>query len=89
MTDRPAMIRERLQALEPVSIEVVDDSARHAGHEGAKSGGGHYNVQIVSPQFEGKSLIERHRLVYDAIGDMMQKEIHALSIRALTPGEAG
>ncbi len=86
---RVGMIRERLtQALRPERLEIVDETARHAGHEGARSGGGHYIVTIVSPLFEGKRLIERHRMVYDALGEAMQKEIHALSIKALAPGEA-
>lgn len=88
MTDRVKMIRERLMAaLAPCKIDIEDDSARHAGHEGAKSGGGHFNVYIVSDQFDGMSLIERHRAVYAAMGDAMQTEIHALSIEARTPAE--
>ncbi len=91
MTDpsnRVALLRSRLTAaLAPVELEIVDDSARHAGHEGARSGGGHYNVRIVSEVFEGKSPLERHRLVYDAVGDTMNREVHALSIRAYTPAE--
>ncbi len=92
MTD-PSNRVERLRgrigdALAPVELEIVDDSARHAGHEGAKSGGGHFNLRIVSKAFEGKSPIERHRLVYGAIGDAMHRDVHALSIRAYTPEEA-
>lgn len=88
MTGRVEMIRDRLTAaLKPEKIEIEDDSARHAGHEGAKSGGGHFNVYIVSEKFDGMSLIERHRAVYAAMGDAMQSEIHALSIRARTPAE--
>jgi len=87
--ERVNMIRERINAsLHPTALEIVDDSAKHAGHAGARSGGGHFNVSIVSDEFEGKSLIQRHRMVYDALGDAMQKEIHALSINARTPGEA-
>lgn len=86
---RVAMIRERLTtALAPISLEIQDDSHKHAGHAGARSGGGHFNVQIVSDAFDGKSLIQRHRLVYEALGDAMQNEIHALSITAVTPDEA-
>jgi BolA protein len=59
----------------------------HAGHEGAKSGGGHYRLRIVSPFFTGKSTVARHRLVYDALGDLMRHKIHALSIKSLTPEE--
>ena len=85
-TDRIAMIRERLtRELQPTALEIIDESAKHAGHAGAASGGGHYIVTIVSPVFENKTLIQRHRLVYDAVGDMMHSEIHALSIQAKTP----
>ena len=87
-TDRLAMIRSRLtQALQPTSLEIIDESARHAGHAGAASGGGHYIVHIVSAAFQDKSPIQRHRLVYDAVGDMLHTEIHALSIQAETPQE--
>ncbi len=81
-------IRERLQAaLAPVEMKLDDDSAAHAGHAGAASGGGHYNLRIVSLQFEGLKLVTRHRLVYDSVHDMMHKEIHALAITALAPSE--
>ena len=85
---RVAMIRERLsEALAPEDIDVEDVSHEYAGHEGAKSGGGHFNVLIVSDAFVGKSPLKRHRMVYDALGDAMKQEIHALSIRAYTPEE--
>ncbi|MDH4274983.1 MAG: BolA family transcriptional regulator [Gammaproteobacteria bacterium] len=85
--DRAAYIEERLTtALSPVKIEIVDDSHRHAGHASAR-GGGHFQVTIVSAAFSGKSLIQRHRLVYDALQDAMRDEIHALSIKAYTPDE--
>ncbi len=88
MTDRVTMIRERLtQALAPDQIDVQDDSAQHAGHAGAQSGGGHYTVVIVSSRFTGKSLVERHRMIYDALGEAMRHDIHALVIRARAPGE--
>jgi BolA protein len=88
MSDRVTMIRERLTtALEPTRLEIVDQSAAHAGHEGAKDGGGHYVVTIVSAAFTGLPLIKRHRLVYGAVGDAMKDEIHALSIRAYAPDE--
>jgi BolA protein len=81
-------IRERLQAaLAPQEMTLEDDSAAHAGHAGAASGGGHYNLRIVSLQFEGLKLVTRHRLVYDSVHDMMHKEIHALAITALAPSE--
>jgi BolA protein len=74
-------------ALSPVELTLEDDSALHAGHAGAASGGGHYNVRIVSLQFEGLKLVTRHRLVYDSVHDMMHNEIHALAITALAPSE--
>ncbi|AEF99679.1 BolA family protein [Methylomonas methanica] len=80
-------IKQKLQdALKPDLIEIIDHSAAHAGHAGNK-GGGHYNVTIVSEQFEGKSLVQRHQLIYQIMGDMMKDEIHALGINALTPTE--
>jgi BolA protein len=80
-------MRERLAVLDPVAIEIADDSAKHAGHAGARSGGGHYRLAIVSPRFAGCRTMERHRLVYDALGPLMKQEIHALSIVAKTPDE--
>lgn len=86
---RTAMIRERLtRELTPASLEITDESAKHAGHAGAASGGGHFIVHIVADAFRDKTLIQRHRLVYDAVDDIMHKEIHALSIQAQTPDEA-
>ena len=89
MNARVSQIEQRLRAaLAPQRLEIVDDSARHAGHAGAReSGGGHYNVTIVSAAFAGKNLIERHRLVYGALGELMHKDIHALSLQALSPDE--
>jgi BolA protein len=85
---RIAMIRNRLNAaLAPESLEIIDDSASHAGHAGARSGGGHYEVIIVSQAFAGLGLLQRHRLIYDALGDAMGSAIHALSIKAYTPQE--
>ena len=81
-------IRERLAALEPESIDIRDDSLKHAGHEGARGGGGHFHVVIVSRRFSGVSVQMRHRMVYDALGAMMQREIHALAIQARAPEEA-
>ncbi|WP_321937605.1 BolA family protein [Paraburkholderia sp. J8-2] len=86
--ERMALIETRLTAaLAPVSIEVRDDSAQHAGHAGAAAGG-HYHVTIVAPAFAGKARVARHRMVYDALADAMQRGIHALAITALTPEEA-
>ncbi len=78
---------ERLAALAPAHLDIADDSALHAGHAGAKGGGGHYQLTIVSDQFAGKPTLARHRMVYEALADMMQKDIHALSIKAATPDE--
>lgn len=87
--DRVATIRERLQAaLAPEHIDIVDESHKHAGHAGAReSGGGHFNVTVVTESFRNQSPIQRHRLIYAAVEDLMPHEIHALSIRALTPEE--
>jgi len=84
---RLAKIRQRLGVLEPLKCEIIDDSAQHAGHAGAASGAGHYRVTIVTQKFNGLKLIERHRLVYDAVGDLMLTDIHALVITALTPSQ--
>lgn len=81
-------MRDRLATLAPVTIEIIDDSAKHAGHAGAKGGGGHFRLAIVSPRFAGCRTMERHRLVYDALGPLMKREIHALSINAKTPDES-
>ena len=86
---RVQMIQQRLiEALAPLHLDVADDSARHAGHAGARAGGGHYNVIIVAAAFAGKGLVERHRMVYAALSDALHREIHALSIKAYTPEEA-
>lgn len=85
---RVERIRTALQAaLAPTLLEVGDDSHLHAGHAGAASGGGHYSVKIVSNRFDGLRLVMRHRLVYDAVAEMMRAEIHALAITALAPSE--
>ncbi|WAT13679.1 BolA family protein [Xanthomonas fragariae] len=87
---RVERIRIALQtALAPSELEVVDDSHRHAGHAGARDGRGHFNVRMVSAVFADKSQLARHRAIYAAVGEMMQTDIHALSIEALAPGEAG
>ena len=77
------------QALQPQRLEVEDDSARHAGHAGARDGRGHFNVIVVSSAFEGLGPLARHRAVYAAVGTLMETDIHALSIVARTPAEAG
>lgn len=81
------LIRQKLATLNPEKLEVADESAKHAGHAGAKSGGGHYFLTIVSREFSGKTTMARHRMVYAALGEMMHKDIHALGIKAYTPGE--
>ncbi len=85
--DLSAAIREKLATLEPQSVELLDESGLHAGHEGARAGGSHFRLTIVSPRFEGMDTLARHRMVYAALGPLMQREIHALAIRALTPDE--
>nr|WP_245156515.1 BolA family protein [Lysobacter solisilvae] len=86
---RPAAIRAALEAaLAPVQLEVRDDSHRHAGHEGARDGRGHFHVDIVSAAFAGQGSVARHRAVYAALGSLMTTDIHALAIRARTPQEA-
>lgn len=90
MTDSHALeatIRDRLAALQPASIDLVDESHLHAGHAGARSGGRHYRLDIVSDHFAGRRTVERHRIIYAALGDLMQQDIHALSITARAPGE--
>ena len=89
MSGRIERIRSALlAALQPQSLEIEDDSHRHAGHAGARDGRGHFNVDIVSAAFAGKGTLARHRAVYAALGDMMETDIHALSIKARTPDEA-
>ncbi len=82
------LIKQKLNlALSPKLLEVLDNSAAHAGHIGAQKGGGHYHLTIVTEMFENKSLVQRHQLIYQALGDMMKQDIHALGINALTPSE--
>jgi len=90
MNTRIDRIRSLLSSsLQVKAIEVIDDSHLHAGHAGARDGRGHYRVRIVADDFEGLRPIQRHQLIYRSLGDMMQTDIHALSIAALTPAEAG
>ncbi len=81
-----ALLRQRLAVLAPLHLDIADDSHRHAGHAGARDGG-HFTVDIVAAAFSGKSTLARHRLVYDAAGDLMHGRIHALAIRARSPEE--
>ena len=86
---RVALIRSRLEAeLAPEELEVVDDSHRHAGHPGARDGRGHFQVRILSRRFAGKRTVERHRMVYAALGALMQTDIHALGLVALSPDDS-
>jgi BolA protein len=84
---RTERLLQRLAALQPERVEVIDDSHQHAGHAGAADGRGHFTVLVVSKRFAGLSTLRRHRLVYDAVGDMMTTDLHALSVQALAPGE--
>jgi len=79
-------IKQRLAVLEPINLEIEDNSAAHAGHKG-NMGGGHFNLTITSSHFSEKSQIMRHRLIYQALGDLMPKQIHALSIVAISPND--
>ncbi|MBK5915508.1 BolA family protein [Rhodocyclus purpureus] len=81
-----ARLRERLAQLAPTQIEIIDESAKHAGHAGS-GGGAHFRLLIVSPRFSGLNTLARHRLVTEAVGELMHGEIHALSIKARTPEE--
>ena len=86
--DRAAVIRERLQAaLAPRELDITDESHLHAGHPGAAAGGGHFSVRIVADGFRGHNLLQRHRMVYAALDDLMPAQIHALSIQARAPDE--
>lgn len=76
-----------LASLEPAMIDIIDESHKHAGHAGARDGGGHYQLNIVSAQFVGKNTIARHRMIYSALGKLMKREIHALTIHAQAPDE--
>jgi BolA protein len=81
-------IRSRLSGLEPQALELTDNSAQHAGHAGAAPGGStHWRLVIVSPAFSGRNTVARHRMVYDALRDLMNRPIHALEIEARAPGE--
>ena len=83
-----AEIRRRLETLRPLHVDLVDESAKHAGHAGAAPGGNtHWKLTIVSELFAGKPTVARHRMVYQALGDLMQNPIHALAVAARAPGE--
>lgn len=85
--ERIEKMRGALQVLAPTSLALVDESHKHAGHEGARDGRGHFVVEIVSEVFAGLTPLARHRRVFEALGSLMQTDIHALTIKAKTPGE--
>jgi BolA protein len=85
--NRMDRMRSLLTSFQPTHIELVDESHLHAGHAGARSGGGHYRLTIVSAQFSGMNTVARHRMIYSALGEMMKHDIHALNITAHTPEE--
>jgi BolA family transcriptional regulator, general stress-responsive regulator len=87
-TDRMERIKAALAALDPLHLDLLDESHLHAGHAGAQSGRGHFRLSICSARFSGLNAIARHRLVYQSLGEMMQTDIHALSITARAPEEA-
>ncbi len=87
MNEREMQIRSRLAPHEPEQNEIIDESHKHAGHAGARDGGGHFVLRIVSAQFAGKNTVARHRMIYSALGELMKREIHALTIQANTPDE--
>ena len=80
------IIRDRLAFLNPTKLDIVDESYLHKGHAG-NTGGGHFNLTVISEMFQNKSAMERHRMVYSALQDLIPKDIHALSIKALTPSK--
>jgi BolA protein len=86
--ERAGEIRRRLELeFAPLTLEVEDESYKHAGHEGARDGRGHFRVLIISGSFAGKTALQRHRAVYRALGDLMQSDIHALNIEAYSADE--
>lgn len=87
MTDTIDEMKRHLAVLAPEHVEIIDESALHAGHAGAKSGGGHYQLILIAASFAGQNSVARHRAIYQALGDLMNTRIHALAITALAPGE--
>lgn len=87
MNEFQKRMRARLAVLDPTVLEIIDESHKHAGHAGARDGGGHYALNIVSAQFAGNNTVARHRMIYSALGELMKREIHALTIQARTPDE--
>jgi BolA protein len=87
MNVRIALMEQHLASLHPTRLQITDESHLHAGHAGARSGGGHYVLDIVSDEFDGKATMARHRMIYSALAEMMKQDIHALTIHAYTPEE--
>ena len=88
MTERVELIRQRLnRALAPTDLDVIDESHLHVGHPGARDGRGHFRIRIVSPVFHALPRLARHRRVYAALGELMETDIHALSIEAFSENE--
>lgn len=83
-----SMQQRLMERFAPLCLEIIDDSAKHAGHAGAAQGGGHFSVRLVSHAFSGCTRLQRQRLVYDLLADLMKRDIHALSMSLLTPEEA-
>lgn len=86
-TDRLNLIRTSLLALRPTVLTIHDESHLHTDHAGAKSGGGHFAIDMVSQAFAGKTAVQRHQMIYEALGDLMNTEIHAIRITAKSPEE--
>jgi len=88
MIDTRTLLETILQErFRPAHLEIHDDSARHAGHAGARSGGGHFEVVIVSAEFEGRALLDRHRMVHEALRDLIGGSVHALGLKTVAPSE--
>jgi BolA protein len=81
-------MRALLQTLDPIALQIEDESDRHAGHPGARDGGGHFRLRLVSPRFHGLTPLQRHRLVYDCLDSLIPRRIHALAMILLSPDEA-
>ena len=87
MNECEEKMRAKLAVLNPTTLEIIDESRKHAGHAGARDGGGHYVLHIVSAQFAGNNTVARHRMIYSTLGELMKREIHALTIQAQAPDE--
>lgn len=87
MSTRITQMRAQLAILHPTHLDIIDESHLHAGHAGAQGGGGHYVLHLVSADFVGKNTMNRHRMVYSALAEMLKRDIHALTLRTETPEE--